>query len=452
MISELKLKNVGPIKEAQVPIKDLTIICGRNGVGKTYLSYSYFMLVDSFRQLLLKRVNMADAVRDSIYEMASTREPSRKSFEVKFDDFGLSHESISEALALAGENNEIFSTLGIDNAPETIISGEIDRETYETLFNSKGRISLKGSLDIEVSKEEQSDTIKIVLVKKHDDELDFDSVYGDVEFITSIYVIDYLAKLNQFPITSERTGISLFFEDLLKARRNTEHGSVGFNAYSVPIENNLNNMRMITTRKHAYNNWIHENKKSLQSQVSQMLGGSYKVENNSVFFQPKGKDILVPLRSSSGASKSLMLMDYFMYNYDSYGALIIDEPELNLHLDNQKEIARVLCSIANMGIQVVVTTHSDHFVREINNLIMLSSSKIKEHHKQAIMKKADVHKLSIIKPEQVSTVVLSSKQRKSFVMPVSEYGIDLKLFNDEIMANNDVSSELMMAIYEGSDA
>ncbi|EGR3116596.1 hypothetical protein DNH24_24155, partial [Vibrio parahaemolyticus] len=45
MISELKLRNVGPIKEATVPMKDLTIICGRNGVGKTYLSYSYFMFI-----------------------------------------------------------------------------------------------------------------------------------------------------------------------------------------------------------------------------------------------------------------------------------------------------------------------------------------------------------------------------------------------------------------------
>ncbi|HFQ4926345.1 TPA: AAA family ATPase [Vibrio vulnificus] len=452
MISELKLRNVGPIKEATVPIKDLTIICGRNGVGKTYLSYSYFMFMDNFRKLLFHRVTLSKEILKSISETASATGPSRKSFDLKMDELGLSYRELSELLKIAADNEEIFSTLEISKAHSSLISGGIDESTYRAFISKPGKLGFDGSLDIFLSKEKDEDTIKVTLIRDHEDELDADDIYTDVKFIVGVFIVDHIAKLGQFPITSERTGISLFFEELIEKRRDIKRSSNESYNYPMPIETNISNMRMIKSRKYAYNHWIHKRKRSFQSQVANMLGGTYKLENDGLYFQPKGKDILVPLRVSSGASKSLMLLDYFIHNFDSYGTLIIDEPELNLHLDNQKEIARVICSIANMGIKVIVTTHSDHFVREVNNLIMLSSPKLTEHHKQDIMKKARIHRQSIINPEQVSTVVLSSKEQKSFEMPVSEYGIDLKLFNDEIMANNDISNELMMAIYEGSNA
>ena len=41
------IKNLGPIKDANIEIGDLTIICGKNNCGKTYLSYTLFSLVDT---------------------------------------------------------------------------------------------------------------------------------------------------------------------------------------------------------------------------------------------------------------------------------------------------------------------------------------------------------------------------------------------------------------------
>ena len=52
--------------------------------------------------------------------------------------------------------------------------------------------------------------------------------------------------------------------------------------------------------------------------------------------------------------------------------LIVDEPELNLHPSNQRCIARLFARLVNLGIKVFITTHSDHIIRELNTLIMLS--------------------------------------------------------------------------------
>lgn len=36
------IKNLGPIKEANIELGDLTIICGKNNCGKTYLTYTLY--------------------------------------------------------------------------------------------------------------------------------------------------------------------------------------------------------------------------------------------------------------------------------------------------------------------------------------------------------------------------------------------------------------------------
>lgn len=50
---------------------------------------------------------------------------------------------------------------------------------------------------------------------------------------------------------------------------------------------------------------------------------------------------------------------------------MVDEPELNLHPENQRKVARLLAALVNFGIKVFITTHSDYILKELNTLIML---------------------------------------------------------------------------------
>ena len=42
------IKNLGPIKDANIEIGDLTIVCGKNNCGKTYLTYSIYIFLTKF--------------------------------------------------------------------------------------------------------------------------------------------------------------------------------------------------------------------------------------------------------------------------------------------------------------------------------------------------------------------------------------------------------------------
>ena len=52
--------------------------------------------------------------------------------------------------------------------------------------------------------------------------------------------------------------------------------------------------------------------------------------------------------------------------------LMVDEPELNLHPENQRRVARLFARLVNLGIKVFITTHSDYIIKELNTLIMLN--------------------------------------------------------------------------------
>jgi predicted ATPase len=44
---------------------------------------------------------------------------------------------------------------------------------------------------------------------------------------------------------------------------------------------------------------------------------------------------------------------------------MVDEPELNLHPENQRRVARLFARLINLGIKVFITTHSDYIVKEL---------------------------------------------------------------------------------------
>ena len=94
------------------------------------------------------------------------------------------------------------------------------------------------------------------------------------------------------------------------------------------------------------------------------------------------------LHSASSTVKSLFGLWFYLENQAKKGdVLMIDEPELNIHPENQRKIARVLAMLVNAGLNVVVSTHSDYIVRELNSLIMLSGDKGKKLRENMAIKR-----------------------------------------------------------------
>ena len=80
----------------------------------------------------------------------------------------------------------------------------------------------------------------------------------------------------------------------------------------------------------------------------------------------------LPLRqTSSMVSELAPLILFLKYLVRPGDLLIVEEPESHLHPAAQRQLARGIVRLVNAGVRVLITTHSDIMVSQINNLLAL---------------------------------------------------------------------------------
>ena len=212
---------------------------------------------------------------------------------------------------------------------------------------------------------------------------------------------------NPFISSAERFGISLFYKELdftksrlweimqdmdsAKGRKDRLDPFILIgklinetSRYARPIKDNINFTRDLSEVQKRTSE-LYECK--LHDDIKEMMDGYYRSANETIEFRSKarGKEnkfaILLHLASSSARGLSDL---YFFLRHiaEPVSFSMIDEPESHLDTVNQRLMARLLARLVNAGLKVLITTHSDYLIKEINNLIMLSGvSKDKEAHK-----------------------------------------------------------------------
>ncbi|AGP42267.1 hypothetical protein BE04_24440 [Sorangium cellulosum] len=94
---------------------------------------------------------------------------------------------------------------------------------------------------------------------------------------------------------------------------------------------------------------------------------------NEYRYRPAGTPAPLPMQLSSALVTELAPLVLVLRHLSSFPALILEEPEAHLHPELQRRIAQVIGRLVHKGLFVWVTTHSENFCQEINNLIKLGS-------------------------------------------------------------------------------
>ena len=90
-------------------------------------------------------------------------------------------------------------------------------------------------------------------------------------------------------------------------------------------------------------------------------------------YHPTGwKDDLPLMNASSMVSEIAPVVLFLRHIVERDAVLIIDEPEAHLHPAMQVEFTRLLAGAVNAGLRVILTTHSEWVVETIGNLVELS--------------------------------------------------------------------------------
>ncbi len=186
-----------------------------------------------------------------------------------------------------------------------------------------------------------------------------------------------------------------------------------------------------------------------------LLQGKVSVgEGGEVDFAPSragGKSFSFQLSSSAVKTLSSLII-YLKYQAKPNELLIIDEPELNLHPDNQILLARVFARMINKGIRLLISTHSDYIIRELNNLIMLSAE---EPALKAVAEEFGYSEEEKINREDVGVYLFQFKNPEDkFVtveeLPVADNGFEVPTIDAAIKRLNAASEEIYFTMKYGA--
>ncbi|WP_252178144.1 AAA family ATPase [Endozoicomonas sp. 4G] len=438
-------KNLGYVDQGSIELGGMTLICGPNNVGKTWLNYAIYGLLKHYP--FVASFDLEPKLFKDLQEHG-TAKLSLSGYAGKLDRIlqKMSDRFSHNLGKYFNTDSDLMSKTKVGLKLENYTLDLNEKIHWVVRLGSKGRLIL--------SKESGDDTL-IITLQGADSGLPERAIADIVERQLARILLGS-CLLTPFVLTSERTGISLFYKELdLSKNILVEHLSdsskKGINPfrllnsmrsrYAEPIKDNIDIVRDADTIA-KQKSFLKEDKsgeyKPVFDALREIIGGSFNTVNDQVLYQPvkeRNRDkTVLPIYLASSSIKSLFLLDLYINSIaEKNSVLIIDEPELNLHPDKQRQMAKLLARLVNAGIKVVMTTHSDFLVREINNRIMLNAD---FKGRSNLMKEHKMVKEDILRPEQVKAYTVYS-DHKVHQVEVTEDGIDTDVFDEKIEdANN----------------
>lgn len=275
---------------------------------------------------------------------------------------------------------------------------------------------------------------------------------------------EYPGKDHVFLMPSERNGLNLFFRELSTRRTALLHHAsrddidigallrdVMFSRYAIPIADYIDWLNILTENQKSKSQWGHPYAEQIKRGLA---GGAYRVDGRTgaIEFQPYKKKgdaqraEPLDLHITSSAVKSLFGLWFYLEHQAQKGdILMIDEPELNIHPENQRKIARLLARLVNGGINVVISTHSDYIIREFNSLIMLG-----QDYSGELRQKHGYDADEVLQPDKVGAYLFDKRTIVPFQITPSD-GIYAITFDTVIEDLNDVNDDIYYSIKENGN-
>lgn len=414
---DVKVKNLGKLKEAEFNIRPMTVITGPNGTGKSFFTKSLYSILNvinknvyhesvnkTIRQIQLQLDALTKSIEDAgthdsfvATEITNNLEKLKNEFEEVSDwkinlyfTFATSRVAIVENIQeyYAKYFDELVSNSANISTIKSI-SDDIDsnfryfvrqlknpQKYYSNFFSTHVENELKDNFQISSLNE---------LISFGEDKIEI-----KIDELLSIELSDNQTKISlHTDFIDEVFGLSsvVFFESpaywkvrkalksakdnqnrhrLIKKKSDDDLDDVltvfyddvltGVPKYFYDLDDALNTK---TKTEGAF--------KTATDLLEATLGGEFVFKGNNLSFKDNksGREISKNL-VSFGMTNLGMIQALLKHNVITQGSFVfIDEPETNLHPDWQVKLMEVLLELAKGDVNVVITTHSSDLVKAL---------------------------------------------------------------------------------------
>lgn len=356
--------------------KKFTLFCGRNSTGKTYASYVLHAFLED------GNVYQLHCIKEIVDQIIANG-----SFTVTkaFVEEWLS----ASCQAVVEQTGSIF---GISDTTRNKLFSKYslsvkytDEDYSEALNNPISAQLVEGSSFWKITKEQGSEVVKIESNVDSKNLLHPGNLRAAMLICHILRDIAFCKMSGVRMLTVERNSIYTFKTELSLSRNELINQIQQTSKSEIDVIDIINKssrrypFAVRSSLKIANDLENVQKSESVFAPVADMIeknllfGEVSMTKNGDVEFHPQGMAASrrLPFHLSSSIVKTMASFVIYLRHIAKVGdTLIIDEPEMNFHPDVQILLAQVFAILTARGLRVIVSTHSDYIVREINNLIM----------------------------------------------------------------------------------
>ncbi len=456
-----RFQDIGPVRDASLELGNLTVIAGRNNTGKTYIVYSLYGLLKiwatwpEIKHFIMSRTDDFSEVAALISGMLKT---------------GRAEVPIAPA-TLARHRALLAERVSRDFSRSPVLPRVLNSRRGR-LPRARIGVKLPNALDFRQPSPYEVDRLSSIIAMRYENGAVIGTLTdirdSDQQVPPNLLALSYYRFVmrdvfpDPFILSAERFGISLFFRELDYAQNRIESlmniyaseeevnsPSSSFDStigrYTAAIKSNVDftfNIPHLPRESSPFS------QRNLLDSIKNMMGGYFSRDSEEIRLVSKTRKrgrFNIPLHLASSSARGLSgLYFYLRYAASRNDLLIIEEPESHLDTANQVQFARLLARFVNAGLRVLITTHSDYILRELNNLIMLSGQ---FSGKDALVRRLGYDPGDELQPGSVRAHV--AKDGGMSECEVGPYGFVMPAFDDASNTINETAVELASRVGSG---
>lgn len=380
---KIKIKNFGPISQGTITLKPLTVLTGPVGCGKSYAATLIYSIISAeagcypdagqgivtFRDKKIDeewaRINTEWKTRNDVQSLNITKIVgeyySRMFFKFIKRNFLTSNNDLIQKgcnyFELDVESKIIdylfrYSEQGLDTTKKYRVPPFIQFQR-----NIGDTISVK------------TDTTKFVF-EQTVETLYNSPIHGAIRDCIADYRKKSITIERSIYFPAERSGLTISQRSILAQY----YGKFGFGLGSQPnvmlpgtITDFFVNVNSIPDQNTEFANIAKDFERNV-------LNGTVMVKKNTLNTHEiylKQDNVTLPMVHVASAVRDLaVFMLYLKYAARRGDMIVLEEPESNLHPEGQTLLARLLVQMTNMGIYVIITTHSPYILKQLNQCVI----------------------------------------------------------------------------------
>lgn len=493
------IENLGKIKHAEIELNKITTIIGQNSTSKTYLNYLIYGFISFLRNdELSSLISLRYLLPESLLQLKNAGEIEDKvynDFIAKIyknvinlifnlqkqiynnlkhtNTFIINYASLIKAMPQLVNciAQEYSRTYGATEIGYYALSNDVKLETtfdYYSFYDWDGNNTLANK-SIEYKKLKSSYDIEFTNLRVNS-EISDETLNKLVNRVIIDLLVDYFKYILPNPVIlcSERAAISVFSNKINDLSGTTQDMEISIDRTSGSFkikrefitkkEDQKNNnglyQQAMLDNITMYDESLSYEGISFLSDIPEIYNyisenintGKYKSVKNGNDYKlvyDIDEESRLEINATSSSIKSLYMLDAYIKKLAKPNdLLIIDEPELNLHPSNQRKVARLLAMLANNGIQVMFTTHSDYIMNEINNLLLFNL--LDADDKNEVSKKYNLLSNAGLKIDDISPYVVANSKNIFTLEKCKKSGntFEYDIFDDEMIKSVNLNDEL----------